>query len=76
MGGQPLQALVTVVGASASMIEGLARGLAEAGAAYDCAIVAATCRPDRASSSRGDHRHIGTAGPVLRGNARPGDLCS
>jgi len=39
MGGRPLHALVTVVGASAFMIEGLVRGLAEAAAAYDCAIV-------------------------------------
>ena len=39
MGGRPLHALVTVVGASAFMIEGLVRGLAEAAAAYECAIV-------------------------------------
>jgi len=39
MGGRPLHALVTVVGASASMIEGLVRGLVEAAAAYECAIV-------------------------------------
>jgi thiamine-monophosphate kinase len=75
MGGQPLQALVTVVGASASMIEGLARGLAEAGAAYDCAIVGGDL-------SAGPCLVVSVAitgtsaprAPVLRGNARPGDL--
>ena len=39
MGGRPLHALVTVVGAGASMIEGLVRGLAEASAAYECSVV-------------------------------------
>ncbi len=39
MGGRPLHALVTVVGASSAMIEELIRGLAEAAEAYGCAIV-------------------------------------
>jgi len=39
MGGRPLHALVSVVGARASMIDGLVRGLAEASAAYGCAVV-------------------------------------
>jgi thiamine-monophosphate kinase len=74
MGGQPLQALVTVVGASSSMIDGLARGLAEAGAAYGCAIVGGDL-------SAGPCLVVSVAitgssaprDPVLRANARPGD---
>lgn len=74
MGGRPLQALVTVVGATADMIEGLVRGLAEAAAAYACAIVGGDL-------SSGPCLVVsvaitGTAGDreaVLRCNARPGD---
>ncbi|MGD0982430.1 MAG: thiamine-phosphate kinase [Acidimicrobiales bacterium] len=75
MGGRPLHALVTVVGATAVMIEGLVRGLAEAAAAYDCAVVGGDL-------SSGPRLVItvaitGTTGDreaVLRSNARPGDL--
>jgi len=75
MGGQPLQALLTVVGAGASMVEALARGLAEAGAAYGCALVggdlsAGPCLVVSVAIT-------GTSAPrppVLRSGARPGDL--
>ena len=75
MGGRPLHALVTVVGASASMIEGLVRGLAEAAAAYECSIVGGDL-------SSGPCLVVsvaitGTAGDreaVLRSHARPGDV--
>ena len=39
MGGRPLHAVVTVVGADGTMIDGLVRGIAEAAAVYKCAIV-------------------------------------
>lgn len=39
MGGRPLHALVTIIGARSEMIEGLARGLGEAAAAYGCGVV-------------------------------------
>jgi thiamine-monophosphate kinase len=39
MGGTPLHALVTIVGASNSVIDGLVSGLAEACSTYDCAVV-------------------------------------
>ena len=75
MGGRPLHALVTVVGATAVMIEGLVRGLAEAASAYECAIVGGDL-------SSGPNLVVsvaitGTTGDreaVLRSNARPGDL--
>jgi thiamine-monophosphate kinase len=74
MGGRPLHALVTVVGASGSMIEGLVRGLAEASAAYECAVVggdlsAGPCLVVSVSI-------IGTAAmhrAIQRGHALPGD---
>ena len=75
MGGRPLHALVTVVGATAVMIEGLVRGLAEAASAYECAIVGGDL-----SSGPGLVVSVaitGTTGDreaVLRSNARPGDL--
>ena len=75
MGGRPLHALVTVVGASAVMIEGLVRGLAEAGAAYGCAIVGGDLSSGPclvvsvAVTGTTDER-----GAVLRCGARPGDL--
>ena len=75
MGGRPLHALVTVVGASAAMIDALTRGLAEAAAAYECAIVGGDL-------SSGPCLVVsvavtGTTGgreAILRSNARPGDL--
>jgi thiamine-monophosphate kinase len=75
MGGRPLHALVTVVGASAFMIEALVRGLAEAAAAYECAIVGGDL-------SSGPCLVVsvaitGTTGEreaVLRSKAQPGDL--
>ena len=74
MGGKPLHALVTVVGAGASMIAGLARGLAEASVAYGCAVVGGDL-------SAGPRLVVsvaitGSAPPgraVLRSGARPGD---
>jgi thiamine-monophosphate kinase len=74
MGGEPLHALVTVVGAAASMIDGLARGLAEASAAYRCPVVGGDL-------SAGPCLVVSVAitgacdlgGAVLRSNARPGD---
>jgi len=74
MGGQPLHALVTLVGAGASMIDGLTRGLAQAGKAYGCAVVggdlsAGPCLVVSVAIT-------GTSGssrPVLRSGARPGD---
>lgn len=74
MGGKPLHALVTVVGAGAKMIAGLARGLAEASAAYGCAVVggdlsAGPCLVVSVAIT-------GSAPPgraVLRSGARPGD---
>ncbi len=75
MGGRPLHALVTVVGATASMIEGLVRGLAEAAAAYDCAIVGGDLSSGPClvvsvaiTGTTGDRE------AVLRSNAHPGDL--
>ncbi len=74
MGGRPLHALVTVVGATADVIEGLVRGLAEAAAAYECAVVGGDL-----SSGPGLVVSVaitGTAGDreaVLRSNACPGD---
>ena len=75
MGGRPLHAVVTVVGASASQIDGLFRGLGEAAAAYECAIVGGdlSCGPCLVVSvaitgTVGDRR------AVLRCNARPGDV--
>jgi len=75
MGGRPLHALVTVVGASASMIEGLVRGLVEAAAAYECAIVGGdlSSGPCLVFSVA----ITGTTGErqaVLRSKAQPGDL--
>jgi thiamine-monophosphate kinase len=74
MGGRPLHALVTVIGAGASMIDGLARGIAEAGAAYACAVVggdlsAGPCLVVSVAitGTAGDRRAI------LRSGARPGD---
>jgi thiamine-monophosphate kinase len=74
MGGEPKHALVTVVGAGASMIEGLARGLGEASAAYGCAIVGGDL-------SAGPCLVVSVAitglcaqgGAVLRSQARAGD---
>ena len=75
MGGRPLHALVTVVGASAAMVDGLARGLAEAAAAYECAIVGGDLSSGPClvvsvaiTGTTGDRE------AVLRSNARPGDL--
>ncbi|MGO9584079.1 MAG: thiamine-phosphate kinase [Acidimicrobiales bacterium] len=74
MGGQPLHALVTVAGASASMIDGLARGLAEASAAYQCAVVGGDLSSGPclvvsvAITGTSDNRPA-----ILRSNARPGD---
>ncbi len=74
MAGRPLHALVTVVGATAEVIEGLVRGLAEAAAAYECAVVGG----DLSSGPRlvVSVAITGTPGDreaVLRSNARPGD---
>ena len=75
MGGRPLHALVTVVGARASQIEGLVRGLAQASAAFGCAIVggdlsAGPCLVvSVAITGTSDDRQA-----ILRANACPGDL--
>jgi thiamine-monophosphate kinase len=74
MGGRPLHALVMVVGAGADMIEGLVRGLAEAAAAYECAVVGGDLSSGPALVV--SVAITGTAGDreaVLRSNARPGD---
>jgi thiamine-monophosphate kinase len=75
MGGRPMHALVTVVGAGASMIDGLVRGLAEASAAYGCAVVggdlsAGACLvvSIAVTGTTGSRRAIHRSG------ARPGDL--
>ena len=74
MGGRPLHALVTVVGASAFMVEGLVCGLAEAAAAYECAIVGGDLSSGPclvvsvAITGTTDDREA-----VLRSNAHPGD---
>jgi len=75
MGGRPLHALVTVVGASASMIDELVSGLAEASATYACAIVGG----DLSSGpclvvSVAVTGTTGDRGAVLRSGAHPGDL--
>lgn len=74
MGGSPLHALVTVSGASNSMIDGLVVGLAEAAAAYECAVVGG----DLSSGSLlvVTVAITGTTGDreaVLRTGASPGD---
>jgi len=75
MGGRPLHALVTVVGASAFMIEGLVRGLAEAAATYECAVVGGDLSSGPClvvsvaiTGTTGDRQAI------LRSNAHPGDV--
>ncbi len=74
MGGRPLHALVTVVGASADMIEGLVRGLAEAAAAYECAVVGGDLSSGpRLVVSVALTGSTGDRGAVLRSGARPGD---
>ena len=75
MGGRPLHALVTVVGAGASMIDGLVRGLAEASATYGCAVVggdlsAGPCLVVSIALTG----TIDTGRAIYRSGAKPGDL--
>ncbi len=75
MGGRPLHALVTLVGARASMIDGLVRGLAEASAAYECAVVGGDLSAGPClvvSIAITGTAQAGRA--ILRGNAQAGDL--
>jgi thiamine-monophosphate kinase len=75
MGGRPLHALVTVVGAGAGMLDRLMRGLGEAATAYRCAVVGGDL-------SSGPYLAVSVAvtgttdgrREVLRSRARPGDL--
>ena len=75
MGGRPLHALVTVVGAGAGMLDRLMRGLDEAATAYRCAVVGGDL-------SSGPYLAVSVAvtgttdgrRAVLRSQARPGDL--
>jgi len=74
MGGRPLHALVTVVGAGADMIEGLVRGLAEAADAYGCAIVGGDLSSgERLVVSVAITGSAGDEEAVLRSGARAGD---
>jgi thiamine-monophosphate kinase len=75
MGGQPLHALVTVVGARAEVIDGLVRGLAEASAAYECVVVGGdlSSGPCLVVSVAITGTLAGRE-PILRSKAQPGDV--
>ncbi len=75
MGGRPLQAVVTVVGAGASILDQLFRGLAEAAAEYECDLVGGDLSSGpclvvsvAVTGTTGGRRAL------LRSNARPGDV--
>ncbi len=74
MGGLPMQALVTVVGATAEVLDELVGGLAEAAAAYGCSIVGGDLSSGPCLMvSVAITGTTGDRAAVLRSNARPGD---
>jgi len=75
MGGFPMQALVTVVGATAAVLDDLVSGLAEAAAAYGCSIVGGDLSSGPCLMvSVAITGTTGDRAAVLRSNARPGDV--